>query len=254
MGPIPITQDQDFQSDPEGHANQATTGTTTCGDTNNHPTPESQNQAHNIPLPQQENQQQQSNLDQVTPHQDESNSTSKNSISYDPPPVHCKDKPLLAAPKVTTLNEQDLQKSIGFLTTDILQHYQSCYWDNFHVSSIDKEPILNLGNVSTIDKRTFKWTVPLPKNYSNIAIGRDTQSNSLEFYHPLSKQTFSNPTYTLDPTLASGPIFNLQYDGGIFSTLTRMLLIWIVFPPINLVLLYIPNQSMKVTNSSNANL
>ena len=49
-----------------------------------------------------------------------------------------------------------------------------------------------------------------------ILIGKSSHSSALEFYHPPTKQIYSSSVYKLDPTLASGPIFDLHYDGGLF--------------------------------------
>ena len=49
-----------------------------------------------------------------------------------------------------------------------------------------------------------------------IVMGRSTTSNCVEFYHPPSKQVLTSADYRIDPTLAAGPIFNLNYDGGLF--------------------------------------
>jgi deoxyuridine 5'-triphosphate nucleotidohydrolase len=49
-----------------------------------------------------------------------------------------------------------------------------------------------------------------------ILIGKSSTSTSLEFYHPPTKQILTSSVYKLDPTLASGPLFNLHYDGGLF--------------------------------------
>ena len=49
-----------------------------------------------------------------------------------------------------------------------------------------------------------------------IVIGRSTTSNCVEFYHPPSKQVLTSADYRIDPTLAAGPTFNMNYDGGLF--------------------------------------
>ena len=48
-----------------------------------------------------------------------------------------------------------------------------------------------------------------------ILIGNDPQSDAPLFYNPATKQLISSANYRLDPTRASGPIFNIPYDGGI---------------------------------------
>ena len=46
-----------------------------------------------------------------------------------------------------------------------------------------------------------------------ICIGNDLLSDDLLFYLPRTKQEVSSAAYTLDPSLPSGPVFGLHYDG-----------------------------------------
>ena len=48
-----------------------------------------------------------------------------------------------------------------------------------------------------------------------ILIGKDHKSNSLLFYHPPTKKIIASDTYRLDDTLPTGPIFRLEFDGGL---------------------------------------
>ena len=49
-----------------------------------------------------------------------------------------------------------------------------------------------------------------------ICIGRDDVANQLEFYHPPTRQLLYSNDFTLDKNLCSGPVFNLDYDGGLY--------------------------------------
>ena len=75
----------------------------------------------------------------------------------------------------------------------------------FSVAYIDKDEdsTTQRGNFSSLTLRV-------------ICIGRLSKANCLEFYHPPSKQILTRAVYHLDPILASGPIFNLRYDGRLF--------------------------------------
>eukprot|EP00957_Ditylum_brightwellii_P163014 12413261-Ditylum_brightwellii.AAC.1 len=48
-----------------------------------------------------------------------------------------------------------------------------------------------------------------------ICLGNDKKSGGLLFYLPMSKSIVSSSDYHLNPTILSGPIFNLHYDGCI---------------------------------------
>ena len=80
-----------------------------------------------------------------------------------------------------------------------------CLFPLFSVAYIDKDEDSNTnrGNFSSLSLRV-------------IAIGKSSRANCLEFYHPPSKQILTRAVYRLDPIIASGPLFNLPYDGGIF--------------------------------------
>ena len=63
----------------------------------------------------------------------------------------------------------NFQKRVGFLNTDKIQPLlQTVFKKNFHISSIEQEPVLNLGDVTTLDKPTSKKTVPLPYNFADV--------------------------------------------------------------------------------------
>ena len=49
-----------------------------------------------------------------------------------------------------------------------------------------------------------------------LLISCSAKSTVLKFYYPPTKQILTSSVYRLDPTIASCPIFNLHYDGGLF--------------------------------------
>ena len=99
-------------------------------------------------------------------HQLHSDSTTK----HDPPPIRTADKPQPVQSANKTINVDELRKLIGFRNTDtIIPHLHECFQNNFHLSSLDREPVLNLGEVATIDKSTIpRGPVPLPKNFGDV--------------------------------------------------------------------------------------
>ena len=48
-----------------------------------------------------------------------------------------------------------------------------------------------------------------------ILIGKGHKSNSLLFYHPPTKKIIASDTYRIDDTLPTGPVFHLEFDGGL---------------------------------------
>ena len=54
------------------------------------------------------------------------------------------------------------------------------------------------------------------KSLRCIVVGKSSRSDGLEFYHPQTKHTITSSDFRLDPTQRAGPVFNLNYDGGIF--------------------------------------
>ena len=54
------------------------------------------------------------------------------------------------------------------------------------------------------------------KSIRAITVGRSKELNCLLFYHPPTQQTFTSEDFRIDETLAAGPTFSLQYDGGLF--------------------------------------
>ena len=51
------------------------------------------------------------------------------------------------------------------------------------------------------------------KSLKCIVVGREINSNCLQFYHTPTKKILSSNTYKLGPTLTSFPVVDLSYDG-----------------------------------------
>jgi len=49
-----------------------------------------------------------------------------------------------------------------------------------------------------------------------ITLGQSDKTNTLMFYHPITKKVLSNARCTIDETLVAGPTFGLNYDGSIY--------------------------------------
>ena len=84
--------------------------------------------------------------------------------SYRPPPIPTHNKPITDSPNRCSFNVKQLRKGFGFRNVDnFLKHIHSTCKDTIFLSSADREPILDLGEVSTIDKnKTNTSLVPLP--------------------------------------------------------------------------------------------
>ena len=91
-------------------------------------------------------------------------------LVHDPPPIRPIDKPQDVDSSSKTITVEELRKCIGYRNTDnLLPHLKSCFQNNFHVSSIDREPVLDLGETSTIDKTRIPTSpVQLPKNFGDV--------------------------------------------------------------------------------------
>ena len=72
--------------------------------------------------------------------------------------------------------------------------------------------------IAYIGKQTDDTIARTPQGQSIhvIVIRKSSKSNCIEFYHPPSKQVIPSSVYRLYPILASGPVFSLKYDGGLF--------------------------------------
>ena len=99
------------------------------------------------------------------PPRDNSEESSKNL----PPIIRPVDKPRSSAPKTVTITEDNLRKYVGFQnTTRMIPHLTECFKSNFHFSTLDREPILDIGEVTTIDKsRISTKTVTLPPTFGD---------------------------------------------------------------------------------------
>ena len=90
--------------------------------------------------------------------------------SHVPPPIRTIDKPqpVVAADRTVTID--DLRKLIGFRNAEsLIPHLRDCFKPNFHLSTIDRDPVLNLGEVATIDKsKISRRPVPLPKHFGDV--------------------------------------------------------------------------------------
>ena len=52
-----------------------------------------------------------------------------------------------------TLTIEELRKGIGYQSTKrAIPHLKECFIDNFHLSSLNREPIINVSEIATIDK------------------------------------------------------------------------------------------------------
>ena len=97
-------------------------------------------------------------------------STFNSPLVHDPPPIRPLDKPQDVASSSKTITVEELRKCIGYRNTEnLLPHLKTCFQNNFHVSSIDREPILDLGETSTIDKSKIPTNpVKLPRNFGDV--------------------------------------------------------------------------------------
>ena len=301
----------------------------------------------------------------IVPHYPtEISNNSDTPLVHNPPPIRPIDKPQDVSSASKTVTVEELRRLLGYRNTDkVLEHAHTCFQNNFHISNIEREPTLELGEVATINRTKISTRpVPLPKNFGDamhvdigyefapkklvtdfdhklfgtsiedyfrpqkttievapprmqnknglvernwrsvvrmarswltsallpsnfwfyaikrtvetsnylpvtlngipttpfelvhhhkpdiraliplfsiayidhphtgttatptmssqslrvILVGRSAHSTALEFYHPPTKQIYSSSVYKLDPTLASGPIFGLHYNGGLF--------------------------------------
>ena len=86
--------------------------------------------------------------------------------THSPPSVHPVDKPRSGEPQTKTITEDELRRSIGFQAVDrITPHLKTCFKDNFHLSSLDREPVIDICEISTIDRpRISTNSVCLPAN------------------------------------------------------------------------------------------
>ena len=130
-------------------------------------TPSARNMTHTIPD------------DNVSPHSTTTHHTIETESDQDistesstniPPIIRPVDKPKSTAPTTVTITEDSLRKCIGFQDTNrIIPHLRECFKSNFHLSNIDREPILDIGEITTIDKsRISTKMVTLPPKFGDV--------------------------------------------------------------------------------------
>ena len=102
-------------------------------------------------------------------------------------PLRLVDKPIQNAPHVATMSVDQMRKGFGFRNvSSIIKEIQQTS-TNFRVSTLDKEPILDLGDVTTIDKSKRNTSpLPLPKHlgdvvHMDIIFGSNTAINGVKY-------------------------------------------------------------------------
>ena len=91
-------------------------------------------------------------------------------LAINPPPIRPLDKAQDVSPASKTFTIEELRKLLGYRQTDkVMEHMiNTCFQNNFHVSTIDREPTLELGEVATIDKTRIPTNpVQLPRNFGD---------------------------------------------------------------------------------------
>ena len=109
-------------------------------------------------------------------------------LVYDPPPIRPSDKPQGISSESTTITVDKPRKLLGYRNSEsIIPHLKTCFQNNFHLSTIDREPALELGEVATIDKTKIATSpVRLPKNFgdvmhTDIGYGCSTSTNGVKY-------------------------------------------------------------------------
>lgn len=87
-----------------------------------------------------------------------------------PPPILLHDKARSAELSTTKIANEKLRNGLGFQSVDcILPHLKFTLKDNFHMSFIEREPVIGLGEISIIDKPVISTNpVPLPHNFGDV--------------------------------------------------------------------------------------
>ena len=77
--------------------------------------------------------------------------------------------------------------------------------------------LFSVGYFPVDKKGGEKASVTESQTMCGIAVGRDDQSNSIQFYNPVIKSYYSPPTFKMDPSALPLTIFpkNVRYDGGL---------------------------------------
>ena len=91
-------------------------------------------------------------------------------ITHLPPQVRPVDKPISDKPLSKTVTVNEMRKGFGFQRVEkITPHLKICFKDNFHLSSINRAPILTIGEIATLDKKIIsRKTVKLPSSLRDI--------------------------------------------------------------------------------------
>jgi len=76
------------------------------------------------------------------------------------PNIRIEDKPLTGAPQATTLSIDQLKKAFGFRNIETIIKDIKATSTNLHISTLDREPVIDLGETATID-RNKRNTNPL---------------------------------------------------------------------------------------------
>ncbi len=108
--------------------------------------------------------------DDLSNSNSDSHSISTPHLVHDPPQIRPIDKPQDVDPASKIITVDELRKLLGYRNTDnVLKHVDTCFKNNFSISNIDREPILDIGEVATIDKTGIPTRpVPLPKNFGDV--------------------------------------------------------------------------------------
>ena len=97
------------------------------------------------------------------------------------------DKPLQYAPHIATMSIDQLKKGFRFRNVQSIIKELQHTSEKFRLSTLDKEPILDLGEISTIDKSKRNTTpLDLPRNlgdvvHMNILFGSNTSLNGVKY-------------------------------------------------------------------------
>eukprot|EP00957_Ditylum_brightwellii_P063151 4793665-Ditylum_brightwellii.AAC.1 len=108
---------------------------------------------------------------------------------------------LRAAAQVS--NYMPIQSDKGTWTTPFEQVFkQKTDWRNL-------VPMFSLSYLRRLRDNTGYRATADSQSIKAICVGNDKKSDRLLFYVPSSKSLISSSDYTLDPSIPSGPVFNL---------------------------------------------
>ena len=87
-----------------------------------------------------------------------------------PPPVLPHNKARLVEPVTKTLTIGELWKGLGFQSAGrTILHLKTCFLDNFHLSTMDRELVIDIGEIDMIDKHRISLKpFPLPSNFGDV--------------------------------------------------------------------------------------